>query len=176
MGSQALLGTDPCVSFSQAASIQFGISIGQMTTLTNIFLLVITLILNRKNVGLATFIVVFLNQYPIDFVTKLIPYYPSMIINFLWIIAGCFFVAIGCNIIIDSNLGMGIYDAFIFGICSKVNKKYSFVRYFVDGMFLFLTILLKGYIGIGTIIPYLITGKLIECTKPYIDKFVGFDK
>lgn len=170
METQALLGTDPSISFSQAASIQFGISIGQMITITNIVLLIITLIIKKENVGIATFIVVFLNQYPVDFVTNLITYNPSLIINILWVIAGCVFVAIGCNIIIDSNLGMGIYDAFIYGICSKVNKKYSTVRYFVDGTFLLLTILLKGYIGLGTIIPYIILGKLIEFTKPYIDK------
>ena len=170
MGSQALLGTDPSVSFSQAASMHLGISIGQMITITNVVLLIIALIIKKENVGIATFIVVFLNQYPVDFVTNLIPYNPSLAINVLWVILGCVVVAIGCNIIINSNLGMGIYDALIFGIASRVNKKYSFVRYFVDGIFLLLTFILKGYIGIGTVIPYIITGKLIEYTKPYVDK------
>lgn len=174
MSSQALLGTDPSISFSQAASIALGISIGQMITITNIILLIIVLIIKKDNIGLATFVVVFFNQYPIDFVTSIIPYNPSLIINIIWIFVGCIFVAIGCNVIIDSNLGMGIYDALIYGICSKVNKGYSFVRYFVDGVFLLLTIVLKGYIGIGTIIPYIIVGKLIEYTKPYIDKIVKY--
>lgn len=176
MGSLALLGTDPCVSFSQAASIKLGITIGQMITITNVVLLILSLIIKRQNVGIATFIVVFLNQYPVDFVTNLIAHSNSLVINIIWIVLGCVFVAIGCNIIIDSNLGMGIYDAFIFGIASRVNKNYSYVRYFVDGFFLLLTILLKGYIGLGTIIPYLITGKLIEFTKPYIDKVFTTNK
>lgn len=172
MGSQALLGTDPSVSFSQATSAYFGISIGQMITITNITLLIITFIIARKNIGIATLIVVLFNQYPIDFVTNLITHSNSLLINILWIIAGCIFVAVGCNIIINSNLGMGIYDAFIFGIANKVNKSYVFVRYIVDGVFLLLTIVFKGYIGIGTIIPYLLVGNLIKYTKPYIDKFI----
>ena len=170
MGSQALLGTDPSVSFSQAASVNLGISIGQMITITNCCLLIITFIIAKKNIGLATLIVVLLNQYPVDIVTKLIPYNSSLIINIIWIVLGCVFVAIGCNILIDSNLGMGIYDAFLFGISNKVNKSYVFVRYIIDGTFLLLTFLLNGYIGIGTIIPYIITGNLIQYTKPYVDK------
>ena len=170
MGSQALLGTDPSVSFSQAASIKLGISIGSMITITNVVLLIITFFIAKKNIGLATLVVVLLNQYPIDFVTNLIPYNDSLIINVLWVIAGCVVVAIGCNIIVVSNLGMGIYDALIYGICSKVKKSYSFVRYFVDGFFLILTFLLDGYIGLGTIIPYLITGKLVEITMPIVKK------
>lgn len=172
MGSQALLGTDPCVSFSQAASAQLGISIGQMITITNCVLLIITFIIAKKNIGLTTLIVVLLNQYPIDFVTNLIPYSSSLVIRIIWIILGCVFVAIGCNILIDSDLGMGIYDAFIYGICFKTNKSYVFVRYIVDGTFLVLTFLLKGYIGIGTIIPYILIGNLITITKPYIDKII----
>ena len=170
MGTQALIGMDPSVSFSQAASIKLGISFGTMVTITNIVLLVITFFIAKKNIGIATLMVVLLNQYPIDFVTSLITHSNSLIINILWVIAGCVFVAIGCNIIVASDLGMGIYDALIYGICSKVNKGYSFVRYFVDGTFLVLTFLLDGYIGIGTIIPYIITGRLVELTMPIIKK------
>lgn len=54
----------------------------------------------------------------------------------------------------------------------KVNKSYVFVRYIVDGTFLLLTFELKGYIGIGTIIPYILIGNLITITKPYIDKII----
>lgn len=99
-----------------------------MITITNCILLVIALIIAKKNIGLATLIVVLLNQYPIDIVTNLIPYFSSLIIRIIWIILGCIFVTIGCNVLIDSDLGMGIYDAFIFGICFKVNKSYVFVR------------------------------------------------
>lgn len=173
MGSQALLGTDPSVSFSQAAAAQLGISIGQMITITNCVLLIITFIIAKRNIGIATLIVVLLNQYPIDFVTNLIPYSSSIVIRIAWIVLGCVFVAIGCNILICSDLGMGIYDAFIYGIVYKVNKSYVFVRYIVDGVFLVLTYLLKGYIGIGTIIPYLLVGNLIVLTKPYIDKVLN---
>lgn len=170
LGSLPLLGADPSVSFSQAACVHLGVTIGQMITITNSVLLIASLILNRKNIGIATFIVVFLNQYPVDFVTNLVPRSEFLVFNILYIFVGCALIAIGCNIVIDSNLGKGIYDAFIFGIAEKINKSYVFSRYIVDGLFLLLTVLLKGYIGIGTIIPYLITGNLIKYTKPLVDK------
>ena len=175
MGSQALLGTDPSVSFSQAASVQFGISFGQMVTITNVTLLIIAFIIARKNIGLSTIFVVFLNQYPIDFFTSIIPHSDNFIINVLWIIAGIALVAIGCNVMIASKLGMGIYDAFIFGIADKTGKSFVFIRYIVDTVFLILTFLLKGHIGIGTILPYLLTGNLMKITMPYIEKIFHFE-
>lgn len=172
MESQALLGTDPSVSFSQAAAPYLGITIGQMITITNVVLLIITFFLKKSNIGLGTVIVVLLNQYPVDIVTSLITYQNNLVINILWVIAGCVFIAIGCNVIICSDLGMGIYDAFLYGITYRTNKSYTFIRYIVDGIFLVLTFLLKGYIGIGTIIPYLIVGNLITITQPYIKKLL----
>lgn len=170
MESQALLGTDPAVSFSQAAAPHLGITIGQMITVTNVVLLLITFFIKKSNIGLGTLIVVLLNQYPVDLVTSMITYRDNLFINILWVVIGCVFIAIGCNVIISSNLGMGIYDAFLYGITSKTTKSYTFVRYIVDGIFLLLTFILKGYIGIGTIIPYLIVGNLITLTQPYITK------
>ena len=174
MCAQTLLGSDPCVSFSQAASIKLGITLGQMITITNVVLLVVIFILKKENLGIATLIVVFLNQYPIDFFTSLITYTDNLFINILWILAGIVLIGVGCNLLIASNLGMGIYDAFIYSIVSKVNKSYVFCRYIIDGVFLLLTILLKGYIGIGTVLSYLLTGNLLKLTKPFIDRIINF--
>lgn len=175
MGSQALLGTDPSVSFSQAACVYFNISFGQMITITNITLLVLVFFIKRKNIGLSTLFVVLLNQYPVDFFTSLISHSDSLIINILWVLAGIVCVAIGCNIMIASKLGMGIYDAFVFGIADKVGKSFVFIRYIVDGVFLALTFVFKGYVGVGTILPYLLTGNLMKLTMPYIEKVFNFE-
>ena len=172
ISSQALLGTDPSVSFSQAASIKFGIDFGTMITITNITLLIVVFFINKKNIGLSTLFVVLLNQYPVDFFSSIINHSDIFIVNVMYCVIGAIFVAIGCNIMICSKLGMGIYDALLFGISEKTNKSYVFIRYIVDGIFLVLTFVLGGYIGIGTIIPYLLVGNLIKYTKPYIDKFL----
>ena len=175
IASQALLGTDPSVSFSQAASIKFGIDFGRMITITNIVLLIIVFFINKKNIGLSTLFVVLLNQYPIDFFTSIISHSDIFIINVLYCVIGAIFVAIGCNIMICSKLGMGIYDALIFGIADKTKKDFVFIRYIIDGIFLVLTFILGGYIGIGTIIPYLLTGNVMKISMPYIEKIFKFD-
>ena len=169
MISQPCLGADPSVSFSQAYAPYLGLSIGQAITITNIVLLVITFMVKKSNIGIATFIVVFLNQYPVDFVISIIPKTGNMVINIVWILLGISFVAIGCNVIIASRLGMGILDAFVFGIADRVNKTFVFVRYTTDSIFFLCTILLKGYFGIGTILAYLLTGPTIKYTKPLVE-------
>lgn len=173
--SLPLLGTDPSVSFSQAAAPYLNISIGQMITITNITLLLITFLVRKKNIGIATFIVVFLNQYPVDFVTNLVPRSELLVINILYILLGIVFIAIGCCIIMASKLGMGIYDAFVFGIADAVNKPFVVVRYIVDSIFFVLTILLHGYIGIGTILPYILLGATINYVRPRILNMIKFD-
>ena len=162
MTTLAKLGADPSVSFSQAASMKIGISMGQMVTITNVVLLIIVFIVKKKNIGLATLFVVLLNQYPVDFIIKLIPYVDSLWINILWVLAGILCVSIGCTIIMASDLGLGIYDAFVYGIADRFNKSFLFVRYTVDSIFFVLTIILGGYIGIGTILFYVLLGKTIN--------------
>ena len=157
-----------------STSSHLGITIGQMITITNVVLLIIVFFIKKENIGLATLFVVLLNQYPVDFITNIIPHSESLIVNILWILAGIVLVAIGRYIMIATKLGMGIYDATIFAVASKVNKDSVVVRYFVDGFFLILTIILKGYIGIGTILPYLLTGNLMKLFMPYIEKICHF--
>ncbi len=175
MIGSACLGADPSISFSQAASIKLGITLGQMITITNCALLLIVLIVKRKNIGIATLIVVLLNQYPVDFISSIIPQTDSIIIKILWILLGILCVSVGCNVVAASNLGMGIYDAFTFGIADRFNIKYLIVRYVSDTIFLILTILLDGYVGIGTILSYLLLGILIRKIRPYIFKAFHFE-
>ena len=170
MTTIARLGADPVVSFSQAACIKLGITMGQMTTITNVVLLIIVFIVKKKNIGLATLFVVLLNQYPIDFIVNLIPYVDSLWINILWVLAGILCVSIGCTIIMASDLGLGIYDAFVYGIADRFNKSFLFVRYTADSIFFVLTIILGGYIGIGTILCYVLLGKTINTIRPTMIK------
>ena len=170
MTTLAKLGADPVVSFSQAACIKLGITMGQMTTITNVVLLIIVFIVKKKNIGLATLFVVLLNQYPIDFIVNLIPYVDSLWINILWVLAGIVCVSVGCTIIMASDLGLGIYDAFVFGIADRFHKSFLFVRYTVDSIFFVLTIVLGGYIGIGTILCYALLGKTINTIRPTMIK------
>lgn len=173
MITQALIGADPSVSFSQAYAPYFGLTIGQAITITNVLLLLATFVIKKSNIGVATFIVVFLNQYPVDYVTTIIPRTESLVINILWVILGTTCVAIGCNAIISSRLGMGILDAFVYAIADRTHKTFVTIRYISDSIFFLLTILLKGYYGIGTVITYLLAGPIIRFTKPYVEKIIN---
>lgn len=173
LGASAELGLDPCVSFSQSISNMYGVKLGTVITCVNILLVIIVLLLEKKNIGLTTLFVVFLNKYPVDFFSTLINHSSSLMINIIFVTIGTFFIALGCNVMIKANIGMGIYDAFIFSISNKTNKEYVIIRYIVDATFLLLTFLFKGFIGIGTMIAYALTGNLIKYTKPLIDNLIN---
>lgn len=169
LGANAELGLDPCVSFSQSISMMYDIKLGTVITCVNIVLVIVVLVFEKKNIGLTTLFVVFLNKYPVDFFSSLINHSSILIINILYVTIGTLFIALGCNVMIKADIGMGIYDAFIFSIAHKTNKEYVNIRYIVDAMFLLLTFVFKGFIGVGTIIAYILTGNLIKYTRPIID-------
>ena len=172
LGANAELGLDPCVSFSQSISMMYNVKLGTVITCVNIVLIITVLFLEKKNIGLTTLFVVFLNKYPVDLFSSLINHSNSLIINIMFVTIGTLFIALGCNVMIKANIGMGIYDAFIFSIAHKTNKEYVNIRYVVDATFLLLTFIFKGFIGIGTIIAYVLTGNLIKYTRPIIDNLL----
>lgn len=175
LNTGAQLGTDPSVSFSQAASNMYGISLGTMVTITNVFLAIVVFFINKKNIGVSTLMVIFLNQYPINFFSSFIKQSEYLYINIMYIISGCILVAIGCDLIINAKLGMGIYDAFIFSLSDKFNIDFVKIRYVVDAVFFILTYLFKGFIGIGTILCYILTGNLMKVFMGPIEKIIKID-
>lgn len=78
------------------------------------------------------------------------------------ILAGTVLIALGAELIMYGKLGMGPYEAFISTIGKLTKMKFSFAKYLCDGSFLVMTALLKGYVGIGTIIIFVLCPKLME--------------
>ena len=173
--SRAQLGSDAVVAFSEVCSGKIGITMGQMTTLINICLFITILIVWRKNIGIATAIVAFLNQYPIDFFNAMLSHSDSFFINVLMCLLGILITAAGAAVIIETKLGMGIYEAFMYSFVYRFHFRFVYVKYVVDGFFLIITLILRGPIGLGTLLSYFLTGIFIEFFTPYAGKIMRLE-
>lgn len=162
------MGTDPLAGFDEVLSKMSGITLGRVTSLVELLMIVFCLFLNRSSIGIGTLLSMFLVQFPIDLTALLVKRPDSMVLGLIMIVIGTALIAIGAELIVSGKLGMGPYEAFIYTIGKLINKKFSTAKYVCDGTFLILTILFRGNVGIGTIIIFLLCPKLMEIFGKFI--------
>ena len=173
----AALGVDPFQSFMSGMDQLIPIEFGTLYVIVNAFLLIFTLIVYRRNIGLATFINLFLlgyiTQYTYEFLqTVLVD--PGMLIRVICLVIGIVVMCFSSALYMTANLGVSPYDsiAIIFSSKWKLGK-FQYVRITCDlicvvlGVAIFLTGggawgEVPTVAGIGTIITAFFMGPLIE--------------
>jgi uncharacterized membrane protein YczE len=91
--------------------------------------------------------------------------------------AGCVILAYGMTIVIKSDAGTGPNDLVAIVISDKTHKNFSIVRIIVDLCFVLIGWLLKGTVGIGTVICAFLVGPVAGIFLPIngrlVDRIVG---
>ena len=168
------LGTDAVnVAYTGFAST-YGLTIGQITTIGNVLLLVMSFIVDKSKIGLGTVMCVLLMQYSIDFTHDMMFVPDTLIFQLLWFMISQFVIGIGAAIIYEARAGLSIYDAFVFGLSDYFHTSYVYVRYVVDGIFLVLGFVYNGSFGIGTIIAFFVLGIIIDKSIKFVKQLKVF--
>lgn len=173
----AALGVDPFQSFMAGLDALIPISFGNLYTIVNIILLAFSLIFYRKNIGLATFINMFLlgyiTQFSYEFFMKIFPE-PSMVFRFASLIIAVVVICFGSAFYMTANLGVSTYDAVAITMVEKWHLwKFKYIRICTDLVCVIvgcLIFVIAGHkisevptiAGIGTIITAFFMGPLIE--------------
>lgn len=173
----AALGVDPFQSFMAGLDALIPIQFGTLYTIVNIILLAFSLIFYRKNIGLATFINMFLlgyiTQFSYEFFMKTLPE-PSMVFRFASLIIAVVVICFGSAFYMTADLGVSTYDAVAITMAEKWNLwKFKYIRICTDlvcvivGCLIFVIVGHKiseipTIAGIGTIITAFFMGPLIE--------------
>lgn len=110
----AALGVDPFQSLMSGLDQMIPISFGTLYVIVNLLLLTFSLVVDRKNIGIATFINLFLLGYITEFTyeylqTVLVE--PSMAVRFLCLAVGIVVICFGSAFYMTANLGVSTYDA-----------------------------------------------------------------
>lgn len=188
----AALGVDPFQSLMAGLDKLIPIPFGTLYVIVNVLLLTFSLIADRKNIGIATFINLFLlgyiTQFTYEFLQTLIVN-PSMIVRFACLIIAIVIICFGSAFYMTANLGVSTYDAVAIVFSSKWKiGKFQYVRIFTDVVCVVLgaVIFVIGggqikeiptIVGIGTIITAFFMGPLIEFFNVKIARpFLGKEK
>jgi uncharacterized membrane protein YczE len=173
----AALGVDPFQSFMAGLDALIPIEFGTLYVIVNAILLLFSLIVDRHNIGIATFINLFLlgyiTQFTFDLLQKGIPD-PSMIVRILCLTIGIVVICFGSALYMTADLGVSTYDAVAIVMSSKWKLgKFKYVRICTDlvcvviGCILFVMAgnaigKIPTIAGIGTIITAFFMGPLID--------------
>lgn len=173
----AAFGVDPFQCLMSGLNKLIPISFGTLYLIVNIFLLFFSLIFDRRNVGFATFVNMFLLGYITQFTFDILQgifIEPSILIRIISLVIGLFLICISISLYSTAKLGVSTYDAIAITMAEKWHiTKFQYCRMITDfvcvivGIILFL--IAKGKIsevlkfaGVGTIITAFFMGPMIE--------------
>ncbi len=173
----AALGVDPFQSLMAGLDALIPIKFGTLYVIVNAVLLIFSIIVDRHNIGIATFINLFLlgyiTQFSYDMLQKLFPS-PSLLFRSVCLLIGIVVICFGSSLYMTADLGVSTYDAVAIVLSGKWKiGKFKYVRICTDlvcvitGCLLFLAAKnpvskIPQIAGIGTIITAFFMGPLIE--------------
>lgn len=151
---QANIGADPWLTLSMGLSGVSGLSIGDISVLTSLVIVVIDVLLKEK-IGIATILDAILVGKFIDMFTWLgwVPTLHNFAAGIAVLLAGQVFLSIGSYFYIKPGLGCGPRDSLMVAIGKRIPKfPIGVARGGVEGAALLIGWLLGAKVGIGTVI------------------------
>lgn len=186
----AALGVDPFQSLMSGLDKLIPISFGTLYVIVNLILLSFSIIVDRHNIGIATFINLFLLGYITEFtysVLQTIFISPTIITRIICLIVGIVIICFGSAFYMTADLGVSTYDAVAIVLAYKWKvAKFKFCRITTDLICVISGIIIyligggtwneiPTIVGIGTIITAFFMGPLIELfndkiARPFLNK------
>ncbi len=186
----AALGVDPFQSLMAGLDKLIPISFGTLYVIVNLLLLTFSLVVDRHNIGIATFINLFLLGYITEFTYSFLQTVivnPSMIVRLICLLVAIVIICFGSAFYMTADLGVSTYDAVAIVLSGKWKiAKFKFCRIATDlicviaGIIIFLIgggaiSEIPTIVGVGTIITAFFMGPLIELfndkiARPFLNK------
>ena len=155
------LGADPLTVFYVGFAKHFNMSVSNASWIIAFLSILLVLVIDKCQIGVATFIIPFLTKLGIEFAGYLNSNHIDRYMYFYFIL-GLLVLALGIATTIRANMGKGSNDALISSVANKTDKKYFQIRWIIDLIYLGIGILLGGSFTIGTIISIIILGRMIN--------------
>ena len=162
-------GASPWSVLAQGISLNVNLSIGAITLLISISVLILWIPLGQK-LGMATILNAIIVALMIDLCIKFVPtpsnYYNQLLLAVVSVIT----VGIGGGIYLVSNLGAGPRDGLMVGLQIKTNLPIALVRAILEISVVTIGWYLGGIVGIGTLLFAFGIGPCVALGLYLVDK------
>ena len=165
---EAALGVDSWTVFAQGISVRTGLSIGLLTNIIGLFVLLLWIPLRQKP-GLGTVLNILLVGPGIELGLWLLPSPGALWLRVAYFVAGLLLLAVASGIYIGANLGPGPRDGLMTGIHARFGTPLWVGRTAVEVTVLAIGWVLGGNVGLGTVAFALLIGPLCNITLPLFD-------
>ena len=163
------MGASPWSVLAQGISLNVNLSIGMITFLISVVVLILWIPLGQKP-GMATILNALIIAIMIDICIKFVPnplnYYNQIILAIFSVIV----VGIGGGIYLVSNLGAGPRDGLMVGLQIKSNLPIALVRAILEITVVSIGWYLGGTVGIGTLLFAFGIGPCVALGLYLVDK------
>lgn len=159
----ANIGLSPWDVLHQGISLKTGLSMGKISMLVGLIIIVIDAIMG-EGIGFATMGNVFLIGMFLDMFESMniIPYADNLFSGIIMMIIGMILAAIATVLYLKPALGSGPRDGLMLAINKRTSKSVGTIRAIIEISALIVGWILGGSVGIGTIISGLGVGYFIQ--------------
>ena len=144
-------GASPWSVLAQGIHLNINLSVGIITILISIVVLLFWFPLNQKP-GIGTILNALIIGLMIDFCMKFVPTPENYISQLLLAIIAVLVVGLGGGIYLVANLGPGPRDGLMIGLQKKTNLPIAVVRAFLEITVMSIGWYLGGTVGVGTLL------------------------
>ena len=170
---QAGLGLDPWDVFHQGLSRRTGLTIGTITALVGIIVLLAWIPLrNRPGIGTVANVIVI--AVTVDAGIALLPAPTDLRVRIAMMLAAVLLNAVSTVLYIGAGLGPGPRDGLMTGLVARTGRSVRLVRTAIEVTVLTLGFLLGGTVGVGTVIYAFGIGPLVQLMLRFMPRCLLF--
>lgn len=164
---EARLGVDPWTVFAQGMSNVTGLSLGLLTILIGVAVMLLWIPL-RQRPGVGTLLNMVLVGVALDIGLFMLDAPEALWQRIIFFVSGLLLLAIATGLYIGSNFGAGPRDGLMTGMNSRFKVPIWLARTTVEITVLLIGWALGGNLGIGTLVFALAIGPLCNITLPLL--------
>ena len=161
----SLFGTDPFQCLVSGIWNLIGMNFGTLYTILNLIMLVGIYFLDKRYIGVATFINIFGTGYIVQLTTNLLEPLlgnSSLPVRIVLLITGIIIMCFASAFYYTANLGVSTYDAVALILADKKVAKFQYCRIGTDLICILIGFLFHAVVGVGTVVTAFFMGPLIE--------------
>jgi uncharacterized membrane protein YczE len=161
---QARLGLDPWTVFTQGVAERTDLSLGQVTVVISLALLLLWIPL-RQRPGLGTVANALVVGPALDLGVALIPVPDALALRVLFLVLAVVTVAVATGLYVGAGWGPGPRDGLMTGLAAR-GVPVHLARTLIEGTVLVVGWLLGGTVGVATVVFALTVGPLVGRAMP----------
>ena len=166
-------GADTSNALMTGIANMTGMSVGNTNAVATVVYIVISYFLSRKRIGPGTVLVPLIISFPMDFAIRICIKAPNLFTGILLDLAALYIVSFGAAITIEFDLGASPFDCLSLGIADRFHLNFVTAKYLLDAFCVVTGYLLKGEVGVGTLLCLLVMGPFISFNRKLLRKIAG---